>query len=72
MTKSFAEVGSDVVPLVVVEGACGLGPWGLFLAVSGWIAAHFGKPLISPCTRCPTVVDGSGIVRSRIATAARF
>jgi hypothetical protein len=37
-----------------------------------WTAAHSRRPLISPWIRCPSVVDGSGIVRSKIVVAARF
>jgi hypothetical protein len=36
------------------------------------IAASSRRPLSSPWIRRPSVVDGSGIVRSSIAAAARF
>jgi hypothetical protein len=35
-------------------------------------AVYSRRPLSSPWIRCPSVVDGSGIVQSSIAAAARF
>jgi hypothetical protein len=37
-----------------------------------WTVASSRRPLSSPWIRRPSVVDGSGIVRSSIAAAARF
>jgi hypothetical protein len=37
-----------------------------------WTAAHSRSPLISPWIRRPSVVDGSDMVQSKIATATMF